>query len=404
LKVSKEYKSKLSEAVRNERIKLALERAIASYRENVEKALAKHPHTKKLAEEVRKIKEHSIGRMEELVKQAMDAIEDNRGQVYLARTGEEALKIFAELVGTGKTVVKSKSLTCEEIGVREFLEARGNRVYETDLGELIVQLLNIKPTHIMNPAVHIPKEDVAELLRQVTGEEVKPEIEHEVSVVRRWLRNKFVEADVGISGANVVAANTGSLIIIENEGNARLSTGFPPIHIALVGMEKVVPTFQDAMKVAEVTWRYATGPTPAYISIVSSPSKTADIEKTVTYGVHGPKEFHVIFLDNGRSEAAKHPVFKEALYCLRCGGCLYECPVFAVTAGNFGDKYFGGIGAVWTAIVSGKIYSNLEGLAKAAMIGYTCLTCGKCKVKCPVKINVPEMIVELRRLAVEKFS
>ena len=404
LSLPKQYRDKLLNAIRNERISLALARAIASYRSNVEKALAKHPHTEKLAEEVRKIKENAIGRMEELVKQAMDSLADNKASVYLARTGEEALKIIGELVGTGKTIVKSKSLTGEEIDLREFLEGQGNKVYETDLGELIVQLLGVKPTHIINPSVHVPKEDVAELLTKVIGEEVPPDISKEVAVVRRFLRDKFIAADVGMSGANVVAADTGSLIVIENEGNARLSTGLPPIHIALVGMEKVVPTFQEAMKVAEVTWRHATGPTPSYINIISGPSKTADIEKTITYGVHGPKELHVVFLDNGRTEAAKHPVFKEALYCLRCGGCLYECPVFAITAGNFGDKYFGGIGAVWTAIVSGKIYGNLEGLARAALVGYTCLTCGRCRVKCPVKINVPEMVIELRRMAVEKFA
>jgi L-lactate dehydrogenase complex protein LldG len=225
-----------------------------------------------------------------------------------------------------------------------------------------------------------------------------------VEVVRQLLREKFVEADIGISGANVVAAETGSLIVIENEGNARLSTGFPPVHIAIVGVEKVVETLSEAVKVAEVTWRYATGKTPSYVNIISGPSKTADIEKTVTYGVHGPKEFHVVFLDNGRFEAAENPLFREALYCLRCGACLYECPVFALTAGEFGEKYFGGIGAIWTAIISGGITGNLKGLASATLVGYTCLTCGRCKVKCPVKIDIPGMIVELRKIAVEKFT
>ncbi|RLI24237.1 MAG: lactate utilization protein, partial [Candidatus Hecatellales archaeon] len=363
------------EAVRNRRIELALERAVKAYRASVEKALARHPQTQMLAEEVRRIKEQSIARMEEIVGEAMDSIADSKGHVYLAKTGEEALRIAGEIIGSNKLVVKSKSLTSEEIRLREYLEEHGNRVYETDLGELIVQLLGVRPTHIINPSIHIPREDVAELLSKATGERVPPEIQEEVAVVSRFLREKFVRADVGVSGANVVAANTGSLIIIENEGNARLSTGLPRVHVAIVGVEKVVPTFQEAMKVAEVTWRYATGPSPSYINIISGPSKTADIEKTITYGVHGPRELHVIFLDNGRLEAAKHPIFREALYCLRCGCCLYECPVFAITAGNFGDVYFGGIGAVWTAIVSGGLSGNLEGLARAALIGYTCLTC-----------------------------
>jgi L-lactate utilization protein LutB len=212
-----------------------------------------------------------------------------------------------------------------------------------------------------------------------------------VGAAREYLRDKFFRADIGISGANVVAAETGTLFIIENEGNIRLATSAPPVHIALVGMEKLVPTIADAHKVTEVTWRYANYTVPSYVSMISGPSKTGDIEKVTTYGAHGPKEFHVIFLDGGRTRLATHPKLRQALYCLRCGGCLYECPVFAVTAGHFGDKYFAGIGAVWAAIVN-------EDLEKAASIAYTCLTCGRCRERCPVKIDVPEMIIELRRL------
>jgi L-lactate dehydrogenase complex protein LldG len=159
-------------------------------------------------------------------------------------------------------------------------------------------------------------------------------------------------------------------------------------------MEKLVPTLGDAFKVAEVTWRYANYTVPGYVSLVSSPSKTGDIEKVTTFGAHGPKELHVIFIDDGRTELAKHPILRQALYCLRCGGCLYECPVFAVTAGYFGDRYFTAIGAVWAAMVS----QNVE---KAASIAYTCLTCGRCKTRCPVEIDGPEMIIELRKLIAE---
>jgi len=162
-------------------------------------------------------------------------------------------------------------------------------------------------------------------------------------------------------------------------------------------MEKLVPTLGDAFKVSEVTWRYANYTVPSYVSLVSGPSKTGDIEKVTTYGAHGPKEFHVIFMDDGRTDLAKHPILRQALHCLRCGGCLYECPVFAVTAGHFGDKYFTGIGAVWAAMIS----KNIE---KAASLAYTCLTCGRCKIRCPVEIDVPKMIVELRKLIVEGDS
>jgi L-lactate dehydrogenase complex protein LldG len=246
--------------------------------------------------------------------------------------------------------------------------------------------------HILSPAIHVPKEDVAELFSRLSGEELpSDDIGRMVETARKLLREKYFKADIGISGANVVAADTGTLFLIENEGNIRLATGAPPVHIALVGMEKLVPTLGDAYKVSEVTWRYANYTVPGYISMVSSPSKTGDIERAITYGVHGPGELHVIFLDGGRTELAKHQLFKQALYCLRCGGCLYECPVYALTAGHFGDKYFAGLGAVWAAMID----HNME---KAAALVYTCLACGRCQVRCPVSIDIPAMCIEVRRL------
>jgi iron-sulfur cluster protein len=382
-------------AAHNERIRLALSRAIATYRANTNSALTKFPHTIKMAEEVREIKEKAIGEMEKLARQACEAIESNKGKAYIAKTAGEALKIIGDLVGTGKLIVKAKSMTGEEIGLREHLEELGNEVYETDTGEFIIQKLNSRPMHILSPAIHVPREDVARLFSEITGEELPPDdIERLVATARKLLREKFFQADIGMSGANVVAADTGTLFLIENEGNINLATGAPPVYIALVGMEKLVPTLGDAYKVAEVTWRYANYTVPSYVSLISGPSKTGDIEKMITYGAHGPREFHVIFLDDGRTELAKHPVLRQALYCLRCGGCLYECPVFAVTAGHFGDKYFTGVGAVWAAMISGDI-------EKAASIAYTCLLCGRCKVRCPVEINTPEMMVELKRLIAE---
>jgi iron-sulfur cluster protein len=371
----KGYKKRLKEAARDPKISVALKRAIESYRKNVDEALKKFPHTQKLAKEVR----------------------GNKGKAFIARTPGEALEIIDGIVGTGKLIVKGKSLTGEEIDLREHLEGRGNEVYETDLGEYIIQQLGIKPMHLLAPAIHVPKEDVAKLLSRITGKKIPPEIEIEVATVRGILRDKFFRADIGMSGANVVAADTGTLFQIENEGNIRLSTSAPPISIVLVGMEKIVPTIEDAFKVAEVTWRFAGYTVPAYVNLVSGPSKTGDIEKVITYGAHGPKEMHVIFLDAGRSRLAKDPVFHEALFCLRCGGCLYECPLFAVTAGRFGDKYFGGIGAIWTAFVTGD-------LADAAPLTYSCLSCGRCKVRCPVEIDAPQMCLELRKRITAKGS
>ncbi len=394
MSVFSEYKKEIMDAAHNERIGLALSRAIKSYRANTNNALKKFPHTIKLAEEVKEIKARAIDEMEELARQACEAIEENKGKAYIARTAEDALDIIGGLVGSNKLIVKGKSMTGEEIELREYLEEQGNEVYETDLGEFIIQKLHSRPMHILSPAIHVPKEDVAQLFSKIVGEELPPDIATLVATARKLLREKYFQADIGMSGANVVAADTGTLFLIENEGNIRLATGAPPVHIALVGMEKLVPTLGDACKVAEVTWRYANYTVPSYVSLVSGPSKTGDIEKVTTYGAHGPKEFHVIFMDAGRTNLARHPILRQVLYCLRCGGCLYECPVFAVTAGHFGDKYFAGVGAVWAAMIS----QNIE---KAASIAYTCLTCGRCKVRCPMQIDVPEMIVELRKLIAE---
>jgi len=394
MSVFTEYKKEIMDAAHNDRIRVALSRAIKSYRANTNSALKKFPHTIKMAEEVREIKEKAIGEMEKLAQQACEAIEENKGKAYIAKTADDALNIIGELVGSGKLIVKGKSMTGEEIELREHLEEHGNEGYETDLGEFIIQKLGSRPMHILSPAIHVPKEDVAQLFSKITGQELPPDIGTLVATARKLLREKYFQADIGMSGANVVPADTGTLFLIENEGNIRLATGAPPVHIALVGMEKLVPTLGDAFKVAEVTWRYANYTVPSYVSLVSGPSKTGDIEKVTTYGAHGPKELHVIFMDDGRTELAKHPILCQALYCLRCGGCLYECPIFAVTAGHFGDKYFAGIGAVWAAMIS----QNTE---KAASIAYTCLTCGRCKVRCPVKIDVPEMVVALRELIAE---
>ncbi|MFC1871930.1 LUD domain-containing protein [Chloroflexota bacterium] len=392
MSVFKNYKKEIMDAAHDEKIRTALSRAIKSYRANVDKALTKFPHTIKLAEEVREIKEKAIGEMERLVEKAAESVVENHGKAYIARTAEDALNIIGGLMGEDKLIVKAKSMTGEEIELREYLEAQGHEVYETDLGEFILQKLGQKPMHILAPAVHVPKEDVARLFSEITGEDLPPEdIERLVMTARKLLREKYFQADIGMSGANVFAADTGTMFLIENEGNIRLATGAPPVHIALVGMEKLVPTLGDAYKVAEVTWRYANYTVPSYVSMVSGPSKTGDIEKVITYGAHGPGELHVIFLDAGRTELAKNPVLRQALYCLRCGGCLYECPVFGVTAGHFGDRYFAGIGAVWAALLTG----NKE---KGAAMAYTCLTCGRCKTRCPMKIDTPEMMIELKRM------
>lgn len=383
-----EYAKDINEASEDERIRTAITRAIASYRKNLADALERYPHTPELAKEVHAIKSSAQKNWRELMKQASDSIERNHGHAYFAKDAQEVVDIINEIAGGKKTIVKGKSMLGEEIHLRQRLAECGHEVWETDLGEFILQLMDGRPMHILSPSIHVPREQVAEVFSEFFGREINPDIGEEVMAVREFLREKYFTADIGISGANAVAADTGQITIIENEGNVRLCTAAPPVHIAVVGIEKIVPTFLDSMKVAEVNWRYGQYTAPAYVNIISGPSKTGDIEKVTTYGAHGPHDFHVIFVDNGRSKMIDDPVCHDAALCLRCGGCMYECPVFSLVAGHFGKTYMNGIGAIWTAFVD----DNKE----ASPIVYNCLRCGRCVEQCPMDIDVPTMIYHLR--------
>ncbi|RLI72019.1 lactate utilization protein, partial [Archaeoglobales archaeon] len=335
----------------------------------------KYPQTIELAREVREIKKRSIDELKDNIKIAMESLEDNGINVHFAKDGREANKLIYDLID-GNTVVKSKSMTSEEIGLRNFLESNGIEVWETDLGEFIIQILNEKPMHVITPAIHLTKDRIVEVLqKEINSSSYK--IQEIVDEVRKFMREKFVSARVGITGANVLSAETGSLILIENEGNIRLTSTLPEKHIAIVGVEKIVYGLSDALKVAEVTWRFAGYKMPSYVDIISTPSKTGDVEKVVINGMHGAKEVHVILLDNGRLKAAENDVLKEALYCLRCGACMYECQVYQNLSGYWGENYVGGIGIVWDYITKGLINENV----------FCCLLCGRCKEICPVNID-----------------
>jgi len=389
-KVFQDYYSGLLVSACDPKLEIGLARSVKAYRERRSKTLKRFPKTIELAKEVRLIKEESANRREELVKIAKENLESNGAKVHLAKTADDALKIIDGIVGTGKVLVSAKTLTGEEVELREHLESRGNEVWETDIGQFIQQLRKEKPMHYVLPSLHVSREEVAGLLTKFFGKEIEPDIATEVRTIREFLREKYFKADFGLSGGNVVAADTGTIVLIENEGNIRMSTNVPPVHIALIGIDKIVPTFEDAIKVAEVTWRYAGFAIPFYLNLISAPSGTADIENTLVYGSSGPLELHVIFLDNGRSALAKDPVLKEATYCIKCGGCLLECPVFQLTAGNYGGRsYFGGVGTILSAYVA-------DGMSAAAGIAYSCARCGRCVEECPLSIDAPGLIAELR--------
>ena len=387
----------IADGAENETLRTALKRAREAYRKNLKRALETFPESVEYKEKARKIKEYAIDHLEELIQKTMEAVERNHGHAYLAKDAEEANRIIAEIVGEPKKIiVKGKSLTTEETDLRQYLQEKGHEVWETDLGEFLVQIREGRPMHMLAPSIDLTREEAARLISQITGKDLpEDKIETSVAAVREFLREKFTSAHVGISGANAISADTGTLFIIENEGNIKLVASLPEKYIALVGVEKIVPTLDDAFHLVKTTWRFANYMVPSYVHMISGPSKTGDIEKVTTYGAHGPKEFHLILLDNGRIELSKNEDFKEILYCMKCGACMYECPVFWVTAGHFGKKYPGGIGALWDAFVA-------KGFKEAAPAVYSCAICDRCRVRCPLNINTARMIIKLRGILYEK--
>jgi L-lactate dehydrogenase complex protein LldG len=380
-------------ALLDEEFQEALRRASTISQVRVEELLAERGELVELCREVAGIKRRSIDTLEELVERAYRSLEAVRAKPYLARDAEEARRIIGGLVGSGKLVVMAKSMAAAEVGLRGYLESLGNEVWETDLGELLVQLEGSKPMHTITPAVHMTRYKAIKLISEKLGVKLKGDsVEEAVKAVREFLRDKIVKADVGISGANALAADTGAIVLVENESNIRLVTSTPPIHIALVPVDKIVPTLLDAVKVAIVQAAYAGLYPPTYISIIAGPSSTADIERIRVYGAQGPRELHVVLLDNGRLKALKDPTLKEQLRCIRCGRCQYECPVWVHTANKWGGPAYGGpMGLVWTAITVDPV--------EAGKLSYLCLGCGRCDASCPVEIPLSTILRHLKSIA-----
>ena len=282
-----------------------------------------------------------------------------------------------------KKIVKSKSMTAEETFLNDHLEQEGLTVVETDLGEWIIQLRHEGPSHMVLPAIHLSRGQVAELFSRVTGDSLDPEdIGKMVKVARRELRKEFLSAGMGISGANFAIAASGTLGIISNEGNARLTTTLPPIHVALVGLDKLVPDLASALRILKVLPKNATGQViTSYVTWITGPTECRP-------GPGGRKEMHVVFLDNGRLALAQDPIFSEVLRCIRCGACANVCPIYSLVGGhNYGHVYIGAIGLILTYFYHGR--QNDRAIVQ------NCLNCLACKAVCPVGINLPLIIKEV---------
>jgi L-lactate dehydrogenase complex protein LldF len=312
------------------------------------------------------------------------------GKVIWAESSADAIEAILKICKEKncKTLVKSKSMATEEIHLNDAMEANGIESIETDLGEYIQQLDGEAPYHIVTPAMHKSKEDVAKLFNEKLGTPINYTPAELTQVARVILREKYTEAEVGVTGANFIISDTGAVAVTENEGNARLSCAFPKTHIVIVGIEKVIPSLTDLALFWPLLSTFGTGQKiTVYNSIISGPRQPGESD--------GPEEMYVILLDNGRTNILKNPVQRESLYCIRCGACLNACPVYKNIGGHsYGATYSGPIGSVITP--------HLEGMEDFKHLSFASSLCGNCTEVCAVKINLHELLLDNRKESVEQ--
>jgi iron-sulfur cluster protein len=379
----KAYKQRIDTALGNEFLRGAMDRFALAYRESRKNAFA-GMDVDGLIAQVAEIKKNATEQNRQLVEQFKAKATSNGIQVHVAATAREANEIIAKIAETtgSKKIIKSKSMTAEETHLNPFLEKEGLEVTETDLGEWIVQLRHEGPSHMVMPAIHLSRFQVADLFSSVTGEKQDAGIERLVKVARKELREKFLEADMGITGANFAIAGTGTIGIVTNEGNARLATTLPRVHVVLAGIDKLLPSLKDALTIAKVLPRNATGQhMTSYVTWITGPS-----ECTLTPS--GKREMHIVLLDNGRSKIAADPDFSQILQCVRCGACANVCPVYRMVGGHqMGHVYIGAIGLITTYFFHGA--ENARNLVQ------NCTNCGACKTVCAGGIDLPRLIKEV---------
>ncbi|MFH1035336.1 MAG: LUD domain-containing protein [Pseudomonadota bacterium] len=381
--MSQDFKQQIKQAIDNPNLTGALGRFSEAYVVSRAKAY-EGIDFEALRQQIAQIKGDAAGRLEELAER-FTARATAKGAKVFRTSDPQAVRDYILKLARDKglkRVVKSKSMASEEIHLNAALMDAGLEVKETDLGEWIIQLAGQRPSHMVMPAIHLTKEEVAEIFSKEVHERLENDIPRLVKVARRELRQKFLEADLGISGANIAVAETGTLVIVTNEGNGRLVNSLPNTHVAIVGLEKLIERFADITPILTALPKSATSQLlTSYVTMISGPTPNPDGSQ---------KDLHIILMDNRRTEMAQDPVFKQGLQCIRCASCLNVCPVFRLVGGHvFGDVYTGGIGTILTAWFDQlKRTEDIQGL---------CIGCGNCKQVCPAMIDIPELILELRR-------
>ena len=373
--------------IRDTQLRHNVRRATDIIRRKRARVVAELPDWEQLRTAAHEIKQHTLRYLDFYLEQFEQNCTGAGGRVHWARDADEANRIVIDLIKAHNEseVIKVKTMTSDEINLNRALESAGITPYETDLADLIVQLGEDKPSHIVVPALHRNKMEIRQIfLEKMQLAELGNEPEHLAAAARTYLRDRFLRVKVGLSGANFAIAETGAVGLVESEGNGRMCITLPPVLISLVGIEKIIPTFEDLEVFLQILPRSATG-------------ERMNPYNSIWTGVtanDGPTEFHVVLIDNGRTNVLADEQARETLDCIRCGACLNACPVYQQTGGHaYGSIYAGPIGAILTP--------QLQSMQHSQSLPYASSLCGACYDVCPVKINIPEILIHLRAKAVE---
>jgi L-lactate dehydrogenase complex protein LldF len=384
--MSATFDEKVHTTLADANLQLAIYKATARLIDHRKHAVtaAALPDYQELRTQANALKKHTIDHLDYYLEQFEDNVTAHGGKVVYC---QDATEVADFVLGLAKErgahlIVKSKSMTTEEVDLNERLEHHDLESVETDLGEYILQLAHQRPYHIVAPALHLTRYDVGDLFARTLGVANETVVEKQALIARAVLRQKFLAADIGISGANFLVADSGAVLLVENEGNARLTTSAPKIHIAVAGIEKLIPRAQDLAVFLKLLGRSATGQAlTVYTSFLSGPRRAGEID--------GPEEFYVVLLDNGRTKLLADAGKRESLYCIRCGACLNHCPVYRKIGGHsFPWVYSGPIGAIITP--------QFMGIEHEPSLPFASSLCGACAEVCPVKIDIPKVLLDLR--------